>query len=108
MKSKTSPDLAEAIFLCKKQNLLDLARAISVPSRKQTRVNIEDLNKYEDKILIIPGKVLSLGEVEKKHAIYALGFSEKAEEKLKKAGCLYMKIIEALRKKVELKGKVIR
>ena len=72
--------------LAKKNNLLDLAKKLSKPTRQHSKVSLEQLGKVkEDKILII-GKVLGQGKIEKKITIAALSFSEQAKEKLKKAG----------------------
>lgn len=107
MKKKTNPALAEAIFIAKKINA-EIAAAIAVPTRQQAKVNVGRLNEVKGDVAIVAGKVLSSGEINKKLKVYALGFSEKAEEKLKKAGCDCKKIIDALKKGEKLKGEIIR
>ncbi len=110
MRKKTNPELAEAIFLAKKHNLKDIGSAISVSSKMQAKVNLEKINHAKEDSVIIPGKVLGGGEIEKgkKIKIYALGFSESAEDKLKKAGVYYEKILHALRENNKLNGKILR
>lgn len=108
MKQKTDSELAEAIYLAKKNNLLDLAKAISVSTRKQAKVNLEKIKKSGKDVVIIPGKVLSLGEVDKKIKVYALGFSETASEKLEKSGCEVKKIIDALRAGEKIEGEILK
>ncbi len=108
MKSKTNPEVAEAIFLAKKNNLKELANALSMPSRLQAKVNINDINKAKGDTVIVPGKVLSIGEPEKKLKVYALGFSEKAIVKLKAKGCECKTILEALKENSKIKGEIIR
>lgn len=108
LQTKTNTSLAETIFLAKKNNLIELASALSIPSRKQTAVNLGRLNQAKSDTAIIPGKVLSLGEINKKIKVYALKFSEQAKEKLKKAGCEYKTILEALKKGEKLKGEIIK
>ena len=108
MAKKTNPYLSQAIFLAKKNNLLEIASAISVPTRMQAKVNLEQINKSKGDVVIVPGKVLSLGEVSKKIKVYSIGISEKAMEKLKKAGGEYKPIWEALKENNKLKGEIIK
>ena len=107
MKKKTDSELAEAIYLAKKSNH-ELAAAISVPTRNQAKVNIDKIAKSGKEVLIVPGKVLSLGEIDKKVKVYALRFSAVASEKLKKAGCETKKIIDALHAGEEIKGEILK
>ncbi len=102
-KRKTNSDLAKAITLAKKQNLIELARKLALPRRQQIKINIEDLNNIEEKEIIVPGKVLGKGDINKKILVYALGFSEAAREILKKAGCETKIILNGLENK-KLKG----
>ena len=108
MKKKTNALLAEAIFLAKKNKLDELASAIAVPTRMQAAVNLDKLNNVKSEIIIVAGKVLSSGDIKKKVKVYALAFSERAEEKLKKAGCETVKILDALRKGEKIKGEIIK
>jgi large subunit ribosomal protein L18e len=84
---KRSMELVETIRLARDNNQLELAKKLSGPTRKQARVNLSELNKVSEKNIMIVGKVLGEGELDKKMTISALGFSESAKEKLKKAGC---------------------
>ena len=108
MKKKTDSDLAKAIFIAKKNNLKELASALSTSTRKQAKVNLDKLNKVKEEVVIVPGKVLSNGNLDKKIKIFALGFSEKAKEKLKKSGSEYGLIIDALEKNNKLKAKILK
>lgn len=107
MNNKTNIVLAETIFLAKKNNLLEIASAISVPARKLASVNLERINHSKSDVIIVPGKVLSNGEIAKKIKVYALGYSKTAKEKLKKAGCECKTILEALKKGEKIKGEII-
>jgi large subunit ribosomal protein L18e len=109
MRKKTNTALAEAIFLAKKSGNLELAKALSVPTRKQAAVNVGKLNDVKKDSIIIPGKVLSSGNLKsgKKIKIYAINFSEKAEEKLKKAGCTCELIFNSLKKGEKINGEII-
>lgn len=108
MAKKTNPYLAQAIFLAKKNNLIEIAQALSVPTRMQAKVNLDQINKSKSDVVIVPGKVLSMGEISKKIKVYSIGISEKANEKLKKAGGEHKFIWEALKDNNKLKGEIIR
>lgn len=104
MKMKRNPELVNTIFLAKKNNLLELAKRLSAPTRKQSSVNLENLNKLKEDKVIVVGKVLGGGEIKKKMSIAALGFSEQAREKLKKAGCEIKTIKQEVEKNLKLTG----
>ncbi len=101
---KKNLSLVRTILLAKKNNQLELAKILSGPTRQQSRLNLDELNKLNEKIIIVTGKVLGSGNIEKKISVSALGFSEQAKEKLKKAGCETKTIFEELEKNPELKG----
>ena len=114
MKRKTKTILEETIFLAKKNNL-ELASELSVPTRQLAAVNLSKINEAKAEVVLIPGKVLSSGEIEaskgSKKRIYALGFSENAREKLKKSGIEFKTILEALKslkKGEKLKGEILK
>ncbi len=86
-KRKTNQELVETIELAKKNNLLDLAKKLSGPTRLQRKVNLENLNKLKEEKILVVGKVLGSGQIERKISIAALGFSKSALKKLKKKGC---------------------
>lgn len=107
LKRKTNSDLVETIIACKKhKNWVEVASIISGPRRKQIHINLEELDKKlkEGDKIVIPGKVLSLGEINKKINVIALSFSEKAKEKLLKSKCKALSILEEIKKNPEAKG----
>jgi large subunit ribosomal protein L18e len=104
---KTNPYLVETIFAAKKnENWKRIAEILSGPRKKNMNLNLGEIgNKIgEEKNIIIPGKVLSQGEIGKKAKIIAFNFSEKAREKLSKAGCEILNILEEIKKNPEAKG----
>jgi len=104
VKKKTNPELVETIRLARKNNLLELGKKLSGPKRFYKKVNLNKLNKVkEDKVLVV-GKVLGDGEINKKIKISALSFSNSAKEKLKKAGCEMFTIKQAIEKNPKLEG----
>ena len=104
VKRKTNPELVETIALAKKNNLLELAKKLSGPTRMQKKINLDDLNKLKEEKVLVVGKVLGDGKIKKKIKIAALGFSESAKEKLKKAGCKTLTIKQAIEKNKKLEG----
>jgi len=102
-KRKTNPELVETIEIAKKNNLLDLAKKLSGPTRQQARISLDGLNKLKEDEVIVIGKVLGQGDIKKKISVSALGFSEQAEEKLKKAGCEIKTIKKQIEENKELK-----
>jgi large subunit ribosomal protein L18e len=78
----------------------DIARRLERPTRNYSEVNLSKINRYtsDDETVIVPGKVLSSGNIEHKVIVAALGFSESAKEKITDKGgsCLH---IEELVKK---------
>ena len=111
MQNKTNSELVETIFLAKKTENIELASEISMPARQLAAVNITKIAEAKSDTVIVPGKVLSNGDIEKKKTVYALGYSEKAREKLKNAGCEAYKILDGLKKlkgSEKLKGEIIK
>ncbi|MDD3084072.1 MAG: 50S ribosomal protein L18e [Candidatus ainarchaeum sp.] len=80
----------------KKNIWKDIAKRIEKPKRQNIVVNIEKLDKmakrFKGKIFVVPGRVLSKGELEEKATIIAISASQKAVEKISKKGKLiYLK-----------------
>ena len=109
-RKKTNPELVETILLAKKNNLLEVAKLLSIPTRKRVSISLEEINKQakENETIIVPGKVLGNGEIKKKIKIIALSFSSSAEEKLRKAGCEMLRIKEGIEKNKKLKGRIFK
>ena len=112
---KTNPLLLKLIHNLKKQSdendvaiWKDIALRLEKPSRSWPEVNLDRVSKYilEKETALIPGKVLSSGNLTKKVAIAAWSFSEKSQEKIKQAGGKCMSIEDLL--KNNPKGKDIR
>jgi len=107
LNKKTSSYLVETIRAAKKnQAWLEVAGILSGPRRNRIDFNLNQLDKEtkEGEGVIIPGKVLSQGEVSKKMKIVALGFSEKAREKLLSAKCEVSDMLEEIKKNPDAKG----
>ncbi len=107
LQRKTNSVLVETIIACKKnKNWIKVAEILSGPRKNRINLNLEELNKKvkDEKIVVVAGKILSQGELDKKIKIVALGFSEKAKEKLDKSGSEALTILEEIKKNPEAKG----
>jgi large subunit ribosomal protein L18e len=73
----------------KKKIWKDLAKRLSKPRRHNVVVNIRQLNtmaeKNKNKVLLVPGKILSEGNIKEKAHVIAVDASKKAIEKIEKA-----------------------
>ena len=108
LKAKTNPVLVETIILAKKNPAwIEVASILSSPGRKSKSVNLSALDSSKGEMVVVPGKVLSQGEMTKKIKVAALKFSEGAIKKLKDAGCETLTIKEAISTNKDAKGMVI-
>jgi len=112
---KTNPVLINLIHELKKQAnendapiWKDIATRLEKPLNNWPEVNLNRISKYigDKETALIPGKVLSTGNLTKKVTIAAWSFSEKSEEKIKKAGGKTITINELM--KNNPKGKDVR
>ena len=74
------------------------------PRRIRREVNVSKISRYGDegKVIIIPGKVLGAGKIEKSLTVAALSFSRQAKRKIEEAGGKCLMIEEVLES--DLKG----
>ena len=65
-----------------------IAQDLERPTRIRREVNLYKINKYvrQGEMALIPGKVLSLGNLDKKTTVAAYKFSNQAREKINKIG----------------------
>ncbi len=77
-----------------------IALDLEAPSRNKRVVNLSRINKCgkENEIIIVPGKVLASGEIDKKLIVTAWQFSEQAKEKIANAKGTCMTIPELMKK----------
>ena len=98
---KTNPELIRTIIQAKKnKNWKPVAEILSTPGRKRKGVNLNQISKNSKtgETIVIPGKVLSLGDIDKKIKVVGFGFSEKAKEKLLEAKCEMSTLNEEIKK----------
>lgn len=65
-----------------------IADELEKSTKRMPKVNIHKINKYtrDKEIAVIPGKVLGVGNLDKKLTVAAFQFSESAREKINKSG----------------------
>jgi large subunit ribosomal protein L18e len=108
-KRKTNPLLLETIRAAKKTKVkfwLDVASFMSFPRRKKICLNLRDIERLsnEGDSIVVPGKILSMGELNKKVRIIAFSFSNSAKEKILKANSEAVYIIDEIKKNPEAKS----
>lgn len=104
---KKNPTLVETLKECKKKKeWLKVGQLLSVSRKKRTSMNLNEINKKceDNEKILLPGKVLSQGEIDKKIKLIAMNFSENAQEKLNKSKVEFSSIIEEIKKNPEAKG----
>lgn len=76
----------------------DVASKLEGSNRSTAEVNVSSINRYanENEVVLVPGKVLSNGNLDKKVTVAALNFSSKAQEKIENAGGECLTISEIL------------
>ena len=85
-----------------------IARDIRRPARQRRTVNIYKIERFakDGEIIIVPGKVLSVGELNKKVEVAAFQFSEGAKQKILEAQGKIMSIKELFQQNPD--GKKVR
>ena len=107
LERKTSNELSETILASKKNNAWNQVAAIlSGPRRQRLSINLGEISKIgkAGETIVVPGKVLSQGEIDKKIKIVALAFSESAREKILNAKGEIETIFNEIKKNPGAKG----
>jgi|SRR3989344_2793675 len=111
-RKKTSPELKKTIAIAlKNPSWNGITKIISGPTRLFSAVNLDEIDKQTKlgDTIIIPGKVLSKGELTKKIRIAALSFSLPVFEKAKKSKSELVKLREEILKNKKMEGiKILR
>jgi len=109
---KTNPAIADIIRLAAKEKAwFPLAKRLSGSTRMFSDYNLSSISAIkevkEGSIVVVPGKVLGQGQIEKKIQISALSFSASAVEKLKKSSVQFSSILELIKKNPKAQGVVL-
>nr|AQS33378.1 hypothetical protein [uncultured archaeon]AQS34158.1 hypothetical protein [uncultured archaeon] len=112
LRKKTKPELKETIALALKNPAWEsTAKILAGPTRKQSSLNLFEIEKKvsQGDTILIPGKILSKGELTKQIDIVALSISKEAKEKLAKSKSKFRTIKEEIQKNKKMEGvKVLR
>jgi len=112
LERKSNSTLIKTVLAGKKSEAwVGIAGMLSGPRRNKTCINLEQISKNSKagETIVIPGKVLSQGEIDKKVKVIALSFSEKAKEKLLSAKCEVSYILDEIKSNPSAKGiKIIK
>lgn len=102
-----NPHLRNLIAELKKKSIVDsaplwkrLAVDLEKPSRNRRAVNLSRINRFvkENETVVVPGKVLGSGLLDRKVTVVAFAFSDGAVEKLRKQNCTTLSISEFMAK----------
>lgn len=111
-RKKTNPVLVETISTARKNHgWLPVAKMLASPKALHSSLNLSDIDRQTTPgdTVVIPGKVLSGGNLTKKVRICALSISEKAKEKLKESKSEIVSILEEIHKNPKAQGvKILR
>jgi len=88
LRKKTNPAIVETLSLLRKQKnpfWLKVAGLISKPKRRGIIVNLSKIEKHakEGETIVVPGKILSSGELKKKIILAAVSSSAGTKDKVK-------------------------
>jgi large subunit ribosomal protein L18e len=109
----TNPELQNLIVQLQKVAVSDnvnlwkrIASDLSKPSRQRRVVNLSRINQNtkDDDTVIVPGKVLSAGDIDHKVTVAAFTFSKSAVEKIAQAQGTIVTIPELLKSNPKGKG----
>lgn len=94
----------------KKRFWKNIAEIINKPTRNKININLSKLDemgeKFKGKTIVVPGKILSNGEIKNKIKVIAIEASEKAKEKVNSKGELIL-LKDFISEKVNVKDLVI-
>ena len=89
----------------------DIAKRVLKPTRNNTIVNVEKIGvlteKFKGKTLVIPGKLLSKGEINVKSKVVAVSASPKAIEKIVEAKGEFVLLKDFVNNKVKVNELVL-
>ncbi|MBU2503761.1 MAG: 50S ribosomal protein L18e [Nanoarchaeota archaeon] len=107
---KKTGSVVETVIAAKKaKGWMEVAGILSGPRKNSLNLNLSEIEeKVKDgESVVVSGKVLSGGELNKKVKVIALRFSERAKEKLLKSKIQTSTIIEEIKKNPEAKGVLV-
>lgn len=106
-RKKTSPELAATISLALKTSAwVKYVKLLSQPTKKHSSINLKKIDKQTSMgdTVLIPGRVLSSGEITKKIRICSFGISKEALENLSKTKSEWATILDEIKKNPKAEG----
>ena len=103
--TKTNPNLIDIIKKLRKKSdsedvaiWKDVAKRLEKSNRRTAEVNLSDISRYveDGETIIVPGKVLSNGNLDIKVTVGALKFSQTANKKIEAAGGKCLSIMDLM------------
>ncbi len=108
-REKTNPELKELIDKFKRGSKAYklIGKYLSRPKRKSAPVNLAKINRVamDGDVVIVPTKVLAIGNLDKKVKIYALSYSKACKAKILNSGSEIHGLSEVVDKKI--KGRIV-
>jgi len=107
LRKKTNSILVKTAIAAKKnKDWLEISGVLTGLSKDKVVVNLSYIDKEskEGDIIVVPGKVLSMGELTKKIKIVAVNASESAIEKINNAKSTFSTILEEIKLNPTAKG----
>ena len=112
VKRKTDPYIVDTILAVKKNNEWNaISQKLSGGRRRYATISLDKINENceEGDTVIVLGKVLGSGKIDKKLRICALYFSKSAKEKIKEKKGEAVTILEEINKNPKSRGvKILR
>ncbi|MBW3020614.1 50S ribosomal protein L18e [Candidatus Woesearchaeota archaeon] len=80
-----------------------IAKSLEKPARQRVIVNLARINKFskENETIVVPGKILGDGDLDKKLNIVAFSFSESAKDKILQSKGKMMSIEDLMKEKIK-------
>ncbi len=109
---KLSPRMLETMALVRKSPAwAKYLRLLSMPAKLHVSVNLSEIDKITSvgDTILVPGKVLSNGEITRRVRICSFGISQSAREKLKKTKSEWVTIAQEIKANSRAEGlKIVR
>lgn len=106
-RKKTNSNLIDIVKIAKKQDgWREVAEILTGSRRNRIEINLGELfsGAKDGETIVVPGKILSQGEVNKKIKIVSFSFSKNAREKLLNGGCDVVEIIDEIKNNPNAEG----
>lgn len=106
LKEKTNPQLVDTILTLKQASREQeapvwraVAKTLEKPARSWRAVNVGEIHRNVDEeapVIVVPGKVLGGGYLDKSVTVAAWNFSTQAQEKIEDAGGRWLSLKDAV------------